>query len=41
MGAPVVGIGECAEAFLACCIEEVEAVSFAMDGEFFELVVGR
>lgn len=35
MGAAVVGVGEGAEAFLACCVEEVEAVWFSVDGEPF------
>lgn len=37
MGAAVVGVGEGAEAFLASGVEEVEAVAFAMDGEFLKL----
>lgn len=37
MCAAVVGVGECAEAFLTGRIEEVEAVGFAVNGELFYL----
>ncbi len=37
MSAPVVAVGQGAETLLAGCVEEVEAVGFAVDGELFEL----
>lgn len=37
MGAAVVAVGEGAEAFLSCGVEEVEAVGTAVDEEFFDL----
>lgn len=37
MRAAVVGVGKSAEALLACCVEEVEAVGFSVDGEFLQL----
>lgn len=37
MRAPVVGVGEGAEAFLTSGVEEVEAVGGVVDGELFHL----
>ena len=39
MGTAVVGGGEGTEAFLARCVEEVETVRGAVDGQLFELVI--
>lgn len=38
MRAPVVRVGEGAEAFLARRVEEVEAVGFAVDGKPLQLL---
>lgn len=37
MGAAIVGVGECTEAFLTGSVEEIQAVGFSVNGELLEL----